>query len=137
MRRSRKKGQLRRVSSLFVGSHSATRISSEFNAGIACGRISFIAHAIDDRDKRSVRDSMRALHGAPSIELRRSEFSFFLRVPADAGRIENNLCALQRGQPRSFRVPLVPTNLNSDAAVFGIEIWKTEIAGREIKFFVI
>ncbi len=58
-------------------------------------------------------------------------------MPADAGGIEDDLRALQSGEARAFWIPLIPANLNADAAVGSIEIRKTEIAGREIKFFVV
>jgi len=47
------------------------------------------------------------------------------------------LRALQCGQARAFGIPLIPANLNSDASVFRVEVWKTEIAGSEIKLFVV
>ena len=96
MRRSRRKGQLRRVSSLFAGSHSTTRISSlsldgfrddlaegigderispEFQSGVALGLAAFEAHAIDDRDINAVGDGVSALNGAPGIELRCAELA--------------------------------------------------------------
>ena len=104
MRRSRRNGQLRRVSSLFAGSHSTTRISSlslEASAtiwpkgsatkelpqnsrpGSPFAGLPSIADAIDDRDVNAVGDGVSALNGAPGIELRRAEFRFFVR---DASR---------------------------------------------------
>src|SRR5580658_4018962 len=58
-------------------------------------------------------------------------------MPADTCGIENYLCALQSSQARTFRIPLIPANLNADAPVGGVEIRETEIAGREIKFLVV
>ena len=158
MRRSRRKGQLRRVSSrlcgvafddqnfFFVvrsfGENAAEGIgdegvSPEFEAGVAFFRFAFVADAIDDGDVNAVGDGVGALDGAPGVELRRAELRFFVRMPADARGIENDLRALQSGEARALRIPLVPANLNADAAVCGIEIRKAEIAGREIKFFVV
>ena len=45
--------------------------------------------------------------------------------------------ALQCGEARAFGIPLMPADLNSDAPVFRVEVRKTEIAGSEIKLFVI
>src|SRR5260221_10884769 len=58
-------------------------------------------------------------------------------MPADTCRIKNHLSAAERGNPRSLRIPLVPADLHADARIPRIEIWKTEIAGREIKLFVV
>src|SRR5882757_8276188 len=113
------------------------RISPEFDSWIARGRIAFVAHSIHHRDKCSIGDSVRALDGAPRVELRRAEFGFFLRVPADAGWVKNHLCALQSSEARTLRVPLIPANLNSDPAELGVKIWKTKVSRREIKFLVI
>jgi hypothetical protein len=60
-----------------------------------------------------------------------------VRVPADAGGIENDLRAAERGETRALGIPLVPANLDADFAVFRGEIRKAEIAGGKIKFFVV
>src|SRR5712671_6603435 len=113
------------------------RISPEFNSRIARRRIAFVAHSIHHGDKRPIGDSVRALDGAPRVKLRRAEFGFFLAVPAYTGWIKNNLRAFQRSQARTLRIPLIPANLNSDAAELGVKIWKTKVSRREIKFLVI
>src|SRR5258708_39148111 len=58
-------------------------------------------------------------------------------MPADAGGIKNDLRAVEGGNPRTLSIPLVPTKLHADAPIARIEIRKTQVAGREIKFFVI
>ncbi len=58
-------------------------------------------------------------------------------MPADAGGIKNHLSALQRGEARALWIPLIPADLNADAAIGGVEIRESQIAGREIKLFVI
>ena len=104
MRRSRRNGQLRRVSSLFAGSHSTTRISSlSFEASettcpkgsatkefpqnsrpeIACGGLAFEAHAIYDGDVNTIGNGVGALNSAPCVELCCAELGFFL---ADASQ---------------------------------------------------
>ena len=80
---------------------------------------------------------MRALDGPPRIELRGAELRLLARMPADTGRIKNHLSTPERGDPRSLRIPLVPANLHADASVPGVEIWEAEIAGSEVKLFVI
>src|SRR5438067_209418 len=60
--------------------------------------------------------------------------SFFLRMPANGGGIKQNLGSLERGQPGGFRIPLIPTDQDSDFAVFGFPGPKPKVARREIKF---
>ena len=73
------------------------RIPPEFDARIARGRITFIADAIDDGHKGAVGDGVRALNRPPGVELRLTYFGLFLRVPADAGWIKNDLGAIESG----------------------------------------
>src|SRR4029077_3265433 len=96
-----------------------------------------IADAIDDSDVNAVGDGVGALNGSPSIKLSHAELFFFAGMPADTRGIENHLSALESGQARTFGIPLIPTNLNADASISGIEIGEAEIAGREIKLFVV
>ena len=58
-------------------------------------------------------------------------------MPADRGRIKQNLRAAQRGQSRRFRIPLVPANADADFPVRRRPGLKPEIARREIKLLVI
>ena len=58
-------------------------------------------------------------------------------MPSDRCRIKKYLRALQRRQPRALGIPLVPADQRADFSRAGIECTKAEIAGREIKFFVI
>src|SRR5256712_791988 len=90
------------------------RISPELDA--ALGR-AFIADAIHRRDVYAVGDGVRALDGAPGVELRRAKLLLFPRMPADSRRIEKNLRALQARQPRAFRIPLVPADQDADVAI--------------------
>ena len=113
------------------------RVAPEFEAGVTCFGFALEADPINDRDVNAVGDCVGALDGAPSVELGGAELSFFVGMPADAGGIKNYLRALQSSEARAFRIPLIPANLNADAAVNGVEIWKAEIAGREIEFFVV
>ena len=113
------------------------RISPEFDSWIARRRIAFVAYSIYHRDKRSIGDSVRALDGAPRVKLRRAEFGFFFAVPADTGWVKNHLRALQRSQARTLRIPLIPANLNPDAARTGCQNLETRSPAREIKFLVI
>ena len=101
-----------------------------------CGR-SLKSHAIHDRDEHAVGDGMPALDRLPCVELRRAEFRFLRRMPADARGIKNHLRAAQRHRARAFRIPLVPANLHADASVLRVERRKSQVAGREIEFLVV
>src|SRR5437899_2634635 len=96
-----------------------------------------MADAIGDGDKHSVGDGMRSLDGAPSIMLGGAVLLLLRRVPTDSCRIEKDLGALQRGEARSFRVPLVPTDERADLAHLSIEGLEAKVTGREIELFVI
>src|ERR1700730_1521234 len=67
------------------------RISPEFETGIAVLGLAFVANAIYHCDVNAVGDSVSALDGAPRIKLGGAEFLFFVRMPSDAGGIENDL----------------------------------------------
>src|SRR5947207_13214430 len=69
--------------------------------------------------------------------LRRAEFFFLARMPADRRRIKNNLGATQCRQPSCFGIPLVPANADTDLAAICVPRLKTKIARREIKLLVI
>ncbi len=58
-------------------------ISPELEAGVALFRFAFVADAIDHGDVNAIGDSVSALDGTPSVELRRAELRFFV---GDASR---------------------------------------------------
>ncbi len=113
------------------------RIAPELETGIAVSRPAFVADAIHDGDVHAVRDRVCALDCFPCVELRRAELRLLMRMPPDARRIENHLRAAERGKSRTLGIPLIPANLHADFSVLCVEIRKSEIAGSEIKFFVI
>ena len=155
MRRSRRNGQLRRVSSMRRGSHSTSSISSSVCVGFGhhhAERIGdersapefqavlgrpFEAHAIHRRHVDAVGDGVGALDGAPGIVLRRAVFRLLRRMPADGGGIEQHLRAAERGQTRGLGIPLVPANQRRNARVAGIEAAEAQVAGSEVIFFEI
>src|SRR5262249_30407320 len=69
--------------------------------------------------------------------LRHTEFRFLVRMPADAGGIEDDLRTAQRGHARAFRVPLIPADLYADFSVLGLEIREAKIAGCEVELLVV
>ena len=79
---------------------------------------------------------MRALDGLPRVALGGAVALFFVRVPADRGRVEKDGGALQRGQARAFRVPLVPADERADAAGAGVEGLEPHVAGREVELLI-
>ena len=61
-----------------------------------------------------------------------AELGFLRGMPADGGGIEQDLGALQRGQARAFRIPLVPADQRAHAADVGVESAEAEVAGSEV-----
>src|SRR5260370_41318589 len=112
-------------------------MAPEFQSRVTLLRLAFESHAVHNRRIYTIGDRMAPLNGPPGIELRVAKLRLLVRMPADTGGIKKNLCATERGDPRSFRIPLVPANLHADASVLGIEIRETEVAGREVEFFVV
>src|ERR1043166_2812472 len=103
---------------------------------VAAGR-RFMTDAIDRRDVTAVRDRVAALHGFPGGILGRAVLFFLAWMPTDRCRIKKNLRAAKGGEPRRFRIPLVPTNADADFSVRGRPCLESEIARREIKLFVV
>ena len=146
MRRSRRNGQLRRTSSILrgvafddqnffpivrsLGEHAAEGIAHERRAPEfeASFRRAFEAHAIDRGHVDAVGDGVRALHGAPGIVLRRSVLRLLGRMPADGGRIEEDIRAGERREARGFGIPLVPADQRGDAAELRVECAEAEVA---------
>src|SRR5262249_54703202 len=125
---------------------SAKRIAEEGAApefqALALGAVTanvaeFMPDAVYRSDKHAVSNGVRPLNRAPGIVLRGSEFSLFIRMPADCGGIKENVCSLKGREPRAFGIPLVPANQRAHAAVVGIKGLETQIARREVKLFVI
>ena len=136
MRRSRRKGQLRRVSSINPKSISPNRISSASCEALAMTRPNgsarklppqnsmpgpvsrrspyhfamFNSNAIDCGHIDTVGDGVSPLNGLPRIVLRGAELVLFRRMPADGRGIKQHLRALQRCQAGGFGIPLVPAD---------------------------
>ncbi len=106
-----------------LGENPAERIADERSAPEfeTLVRRPFEADAIYRRDIDAVGDRVRALGGAPGIVLRRAVLSLLRGVPADRGRIEQNVRARKRGEARGFGIPLVPADERRDAAELRIE----------------
>src|SRR5262249_15753953 len=66
-----------------------------------------------------------------------SGLSFRVGKPTEAGWIEHHFRTTHCGDAGTVGIPLIPANLHADARVFGTEIRETEIAGREIEFFIV
>src|SRR6266436_2897214 len=58
----------------------------------------------------AVRQGVGALNQFPSFMLRLAEFGFLARMPAGGGGIEENVGALESGEPGRFRIPLIPAD---------------------------
>ena len=89
----------------------------------------FHTNAVDYRDVDSVSNRMCPLNRLPGIMLGHTELSLLRRMPADRRGIENEICALQCSQPRTFRVPLVPAYQRAYASNASVEGFESEIPG--------
>src|SRR3989475_13035809 len=96
-----------------------------------------MSHSIHNRDIHAVSNRMCALNGAPGIILRLAKLRFLRRMPTDRRGIKQHVCSLQCRKPCAFRIPLVPTNQCAYAPGSRIKGTEPQIAGSEIKFFVI
>src|SRR5207245_6149150 len=106
-------------------------------SAIAADVAKLVTHAINYGNKNAIGDSVGALDGAPCVVLHSSEFSFFVRVPADGSGIKEYVGALQSGQTRAFRIPLVPADESSHASILGIKGLEAEVAWSEVELLVI
>ena len=155
MRRSRRNGQLRRVSSWSLrvaggdedflgvaagpGDDPAERVGQkraapEFQA--AAGG-PFVADPVDGRDVHAVGDRVRPLDGLPGARLGRAELGLLGGVPADRRGVEQDLGPLKGRQPGGFGIPLVPADQGADAGERRVERLEAEVAGREVVLLVV
>src|SRR5215813_9597950 len=58
-------------------------------------------------------------------------------MPADRGRVEQNLRPGERRQPRRLRIPLIPTDADAGAGVMSVERFESQVARSEIELFII
>src|SRR5262249_35776533 len=72
------------------------------------------ADAVHRDDEAAVRDRMAALDRLPRGVLPRPELRLFVRMPADRRRVDEDLGALQRREPRGLGVPLVPADEHAE-----------------------
>ena len=155
MRRSRRNGQLRRVSSWSFGSHSASRISSVSRPALARIRPkgsarneppqnsspppagALVADPVHGADVHPVGDGVGALDGLPRARLGRAELGLLGRMPADRRGIEEDLRALQGRQPGGFGIPLVPADQRAHPAEPRRKGLEAQVAGREVVLLVV
>ena len=98
---------------------------------------SLVPHAIHACHVDAVGNRVTALDRLPRVILRRAELLLLRRMPADRRRVKQHFGALQRSQPRSFGIPLIPAHQRADTAKGCIDCLETEIARREIELLVI
>src|SRR5437879_3739336 len=58
-------------------------------------------------------------------------------MPANCSWVEEDIRAFKSSEARAFRIPLVPTDERADLAEGRVEGFKSEVAGSEIKLFVV
>src|SRR5437899_11535553 len=69
----------------------------------------------------TVRNRVTALDGFPGVQLLLAVLRFLGGKPADRGRIQEDVRALERRETRGLRVPLVPADQRADGTNFGVE----------------
>src|SRR5438270_2843526 len=106
------------------------RVTPEFDAGALAAEL-LEADAVHRGDPAAVRDGVAALDRLPRIELLLAVLRFLRGVPADRGRIKQNVGALQGGEPGALRIPLIPADQGPDRADLRIERAEAQIARRE------
>src|ERR1700735_3253751 len=149
MRRSRRKGQLRRTCSILARSHSAIRVSSA--VALARAIISPNGSATNESPQNSSSPSTPTrltaatktplaiawLHPLPRVHLFGTDFFRLAMPPSDGRRIEKDLRTGHRGEPRGFGEPLIPAYEGADRSVRRGMRDEIEIAGGEIEFLVV
>src|SRR5208337_3714776 len=117
------------------------RPSPEFEAfagrGIAANVSRLEADAIHHADINPVCNRMCPLNRAPGVVLRLAEFGLLRGMPSDSGRIKQNARSLQCRKSRAFGIPLVPADQRAEFSGGSVKGFEAEIAGREIKLFVV
>jgi hypothetical protein len=116
---------------------SAPEFEPVAGSGFSADVAGFKAYTIHDRDIDAVGNRMRALNRAPGVMLGDAEFGLLRWMPADCGGIEQDRCALERGEASTFGKPLIPADERAQATSTSVEGTESEVAGSEIKFFVI
>ena len=96
-----------------------------------------VADTVNGTDEDAVGDGVGALHGLPGGVLGFAELFLFRRMPADGGWVKEGFRTHEGGDAGSLGIPLVPADEGSDGPVRGALGAEPEIAGGEIKLFVI
>ena len=122
-----------------AGKHATERVGDERTApelDSALGR-PFVADPVDRRDVNPVGDRVGTLHGLPCVGLGRAELGLLGGMPADGGRIKQDLgpCKAVSRAASGYhwsQQTSVPT-----FAILRVESLEPEIAGSEVVFLVI
>src|SRR6266480_4033963 len=112
------------------------RMAPEFDARALAAQ-ALEPDTIDRGDPAAIGDRVAALNRFPRVELLLAVLLFLRRKPADRRGVEQNVRALQRGETRAFRIPLVPADQRPHRPDLRVEHAKAEIAGREVELLVI
>src|SRR5690606_15562398 len=108
----------------------------ELDAAISC-RVRLETGAVDGQHETAVGNRMCALCSLPRHVLAFTDARLLLRMPADGGRVDQDLGTLERRQPRCLRVPLVPADEYAQPGGIGGKHLEAQVARREIVFFVV
>ena len=151
MRRSRRKGQSRRTRSIAARSQSTIRVSSSLDDARASTRPKGSATKDWPQKRMSSSRPTRftaatntplamawdALHGLPGVVLGAVGVLALVELPADRGRVEQDLRPAQGGQARGLGEPLVPADQRPYPAVAGDVGLEAEVARREVELLVV
>ncbi len=92
--------------------------------------------AVRRADVAAVRHGVAALNQLPRLVLRLPVLLLLRRMPADGGRIEQDLRALQRREARALGKPLVPADQHADRALRGVPRAEPRVTRREVELLV-
>ena len=96
-----------------------------------------MAHTVDGNQRKAVGHGMTALHGGPCLALPLLFVGSVAALIADGCGVDQQFGSLQRHQPGSLRIPLVPADEHAQTAHRGLYGGEAQVAGGEIEFLVV
>src|SRR5271156_3252538 len=123
------------------GDHDSLRIAQKRRApkfqAVSAFRRRFMADTVYGCDINPVCDGVATVNVAPGITLSLSIRFFLAGMPAYGSGIKEDHSTVQRGDPRPFRIPLVPANQSRDFSSLRAESPKSKVTGGKVEFFIV
>ncbi len=91
-----------------------------------------MAHAVDGNDRKPVGHGMSALHGDPSLALTHLFVIAVTALPA-----YEHFGYAHGHETRCLGIPLVPAHEHTETSHTGLNGFKPEVSGSEVKLFII